>query len=415
MVDEADDLEIPGGFAEAFENLFVGTSDIVIDSDGLEGLLDRFHERWVGEDFGPKDLAPMSARDFLEEEENGLPGVLGCSEGFVEVTRPLDGAKLNRLPRPGLATGEHEKESAKNFHVGGSWNGEIYSDIISLRNCDPVLTFIEMKRSLLVLFGLVGSLVAAEPQLPQMSDKTEWLGYFVGWEAESADFGIGADGEVIFHPKVKGKRAGHKEVNIRYRVEEKIKDKWVSRSLLTEGGLTSEAEKGLDPKEPITIVTTVTGDTRVEWTHVFSRGKVMIMPKLLEKKTENEIRIGVHFAMPRFHKIDDDVTGRDLRDKLGSDYLSGKRIKDGKKVKLKFSDVDEEILGDDNFKEGATEIEVSSKAMTDDSFKIEMGDEKSGMIEVVAKGPLYESFQLNWWASPEKLGEKDCYVSFEMD
>lgn len=272
-----------------------------------------------------------------------------------------------------------------------------------------------MKRTLALLFGLATLAFAGNPQLPQISDTTEWLGYFVGWEDESADFGIGADGEVIFHPKAKGKRAGHKSIDIRYRVEEKIKDKWVTRSLLGEGGLSSEAKLGLNPKEPVTIVTTVTGDTKVEWTHVFSRGKVMIKPKLLEKKTDNPIRIGVNFNLPRLYTFEEELTGRDLKDKVGGDSLSGKRSKDGKKVKLKFSDVDEDINGDDYFKEGATEIEVSSEALNEDSFKIEMGDEKAGMIEVVASGPLHGSFQLNWWADAEKLGSKDCYVSFEMD
>ena len=91
-----------------------------------------------------------------------------------------------------------------------------------------------MKRTLLLL---AACLTPSFAELPQMSDKTEWLGYFVGWEERSFDFGIGADGELIMHPKKSGKRGGHKDISIHYVVEEEIKGKWGAPSVSQRRGL----------------------------------------------------------------------------------------------------------------------------------------------------------------------------------
>ncbi|MEN8680926.1 MAG: hypothetical protein ABF391_12855, partial [Akkermansiaceae bacterium] len=197
-----------------------------------------------------------------------------------------------------------------------------------------------MKR---LFLAFAASLAPCFADLPQMSDKTEWLGYFVGWETRSSDFGIGADGESLLHPKKSGKRAGHKEIKVHYIIEEEMNGKWVRRQFLKEGGLTSEAEKGLDPEKPVVLVTTVTGETKVEWTHIVSRGKINVMPKLLEKKTENKIRVGMEFVLPRLYRFNEEPTDRELKKKVGGDHIKGVRLKDGKKVRVKFDDVEDDI------------------------------------------------------------------------
>lgn len=269
-----------------------------------------------------------------------------------------------------------------------------------------------MKRTLLLIAAL---LTPAFAELPQMSDKTEWLGYFVGWETSDFDFGVGADGELIMHPKKSNKRGGHKEVTIHYVVEEEIKGKWVRRKFLEEGGLSSEQEKGLDPKKPVVVVATVTGDTKVEWTQAVSRGMVVVKPKLLEKKTENNIRIGVEFALPRLYRFNETPDKRELKKKVGADYLRGTRLKDGKKVRVKFDDVDDDITGEKFLQDGASAIEMKSNGILGKKFVVENGAEKSGRIDVKTKGPLYNSFRLTWMADMEKLGEKDTYVTFAVE
>lgn len=269
-----------------------------------------------------------------------------------------------------------------------------------------------MKRSLFFLAALASSAFA---ELPQMSDKTEWLGYFVGWEEKEFDFGIGADGEPIMHPKKSGKRASHKELTMRYLVQEQIKGKWVTRSFLKDEGLASEAAKGLDPKKPVSIVTTHTGGTKVEWMHAISGGLVMLKPKVVEKTTENPVRVGFSISMPRLYRIEGELDKRELKDKVGSDVLSGVRVKDGKKVRVKFSDVDDDITSEEFLAEGASAIEVKSKAFNGGDLVMELKDEKGGIIEVEPKGPLYNPFKLTWWPDPAKVGEKDCVLSFGME
>lgn len=269
-----------------------------------------------------------------------------------------------------------------------------------------------MKRTLLLFAAM---LTPTFGDLPQMSDKTEWLGYFVGWEDNSSDFGIGADGEVLLQPKKSGKRAGHKGISIRYVIEEEMGGRWVRRQFLDEGGLASENEKGIDPKKPVVLVTTVTGDTKVQWTHVVSGGKVSIKPKLLEKKTENKIRLGLDFSLPLLYRFDKEPDKRELKKKVGGDYLKATRLKDGKGIRIKFHEVEKKVDGEEFLADGASALEVKSDGIMGNSLIIENGGEKNGRIDVQARGPLYESFGMTWMANMEKLDDKDTFVTFEVE
>ena len=262
-----------------------------------------------------------------------------------------------------------------------------------------------------ILFLLAVSIIPAAAKLPQMSEKTDWLGYFVGWEGRNSDFGIGADAESSICPRKSGKRHATKKVMIHYLIEEKMKGRWVRRKFLEEGGLESKNEKGLNPKGPVVVTTTVTGGTKVEWTNVVARGKVSIKPKILGKKTENEVRVGVEFALPRLYRFDEKPEERELKKKVGKDFVKATRLKDRKSVKVKFNEEDEKLDSEDNLAEGASEVEMQSKAFLDLSFMVENGGTKVGRIDIQQKGPLYNSFRMTWMADPEKVGEKDCYVT----
>lgn len=266
-----------------------------------------------------------------------------------------------------------------------------------------------MKMIALILLASCASLSA---ELPVMSDKKEWLGYFVGWTGKDSDFGIGSDGESTITPKKGDNQYNTKEIRVQYVIEEKMGGKWVRRKILEEGGLTTENTKGLDPKGPVVFVSTVTGGTKVEWTHVISRGKVNIKPKILEKKTENEVRVGVDFALPKFYRFQDEVPeGRDLKKKVGKDYVKATRLKDRKSVKMKFHEVDKKLTDEDYLEEGASEVEVTSEKFLGKSIFVKNGGPKAGRIDIPQKSPLYNSFRINWRADPEKLGTKDCFLT----
>ena len=265
-----------------------------------------------------------------------------------------------------------------------------------------------MKRFLILL---TACLTPSFAELSQMSDEAEWRGYFVGWEGRAFDFGVGADGESCIFLKERNKRVSE-EVIVKYLIEEEIKGKWVRRKFLEEGGLMSEQEMGIDPKKPVVLVTTVTGDTKVEWTHTSSRAGFAIMPKIVEKKTENKIRIGIEFSLPDLYQLKKTLKERELKRKLDSDYVRGVRLKDGKKIKIKFSDLDDDITSDEYLKDGASEIEVRSDGMKKKTLLIKNGGEKTGRIDVVTKGALHKSFKFLWMAETEKLGQKDAFVTF---
>ena len=187
--------------------------------------------------------------------------------------------------------------------------------------------------------------------------------------------------------------------------------RWVRRKFLEEDGLVSENKKGLNPKEPVVFTSTVTGGTKVEWTHAVSRGKVSIKPRILEKTTKNEIRVGVEFAMPRLYRFDETPDERELKKKVGKDFVKATRLKDKKSVKVKFNEVEENLTSEEYLAEGASEFEVQSKAFLGLSFMVKNGGDKVGRIDIQQKSPLYNSFRMTWMADPEKVGEKDCYLT----
>lgn len=110
MVEESDDLVVPGGFAVAFEEGGVGASFVVDDEEGDEVGFDGLNELGVGEDFGPEVATAFSAGDFLEEDEDGFSGLFGEGEGLVVVSEPGDVTDFD-----GVVFG---------FGEGGHWNQE---------------------------------------------------------------------------------------------------------------------------------------------------------------------------------------------------------------------------------------------------------------------------------------------------
>ncbi len=299
--------------------------------------------------------------------------------------------------------------------VASQWLRVLRVDLIPQQGSLRIVRLVfnhAMKRLFLILAACTAQTLA---DLPQMSDKKDWLGYFTGWEGRGYDFGIGADGKGLIFPKAKGKRTTNKEIQVRYLIEEEVKGRWVRREIIKEDGLKSENEKGLNPKKTIVFDMTVTGGTKIQWTHSPARGAFSIKPKLLEKKTENKIRVGIEFVLPRLYRFDEVPEGRELRKKLGRDYVKGTRLKDGKKVRVKFSDLKTDIRSEDILKEGASEVEVKSEALAGKALVVKNGSAKSGNIEVVTRGALYESLRFVWRADPEKISDKETYVTFSLE
>ena len=217
-----------------------------------------------------------------------------------------------------------------------------------------------MKRTFLLLATMMSSVYA---ELPVHADRTEWLGYFIGWDGRKYDYGVGSeDLEGLLHPKKGKSRTSHKEVKVNFIVQEEIKGKWVTRKALKEGGYTTTAKEAiLNSKKPVDFTLTVTGDTKVEFVHAVTSKGVMVKPKVIEKKTENPIRVGLKFSLRSFHSIKSDTEPEKIEKAIKSDVFIGKRLKDGKKVKVKFEDTDVDLNDEKHFAEGMSELEIKSK------------------------------------------------------
>ncbi|MCH1508689.1 MAG: hypothetical protein L7T84_05760 [Akkermansiaceae bacterium] len=271
-----------------------------------------------------------------------------------------------------------------------------------------------MKRTLTLLAILTSSTFA---ELPVHADRTEWLGYFIGWEGRKYDYGVGSeDLEGLLHPKKGKTRTSHKEVKVNFVVQEEIKGKWVTRRPVSEDPFTTTAKEAiLNSKKPVDFTVTVTGDTKVEFVHAVSSKGVMVKPKVIEKKTENPIRVGLKFSLRAFHSIKSDTEEEKIEKAIRSDVFIGKRLKDGKKVKVKFSDTEVDLNDEKHFAAGMSELEIKSKQYGSDSFVIEQGSEKIGALEVEAKSEIYRGLTIYWWANNDKLGERDCFVNFGVE
>ncbi|MGJ8697395.1 MAG: hypothetical protein ACSHYF_13850 [Verrucomicrobiaceae bacterium] len=269
-----------------------------------------------------------------------------------------------------------------------------------------------MKRTFQVFALLVSSVFG---QLPEMSEGKEWLAYFVGWEERNFDFGVGADAEMVMMIKDDRKRVPHKTFPIRQFLQEDFNGKAVYRKLAEENPHTSEDEKGLNPKGPVTLVTTYGGETQVEWTFLMDGGEMVIRPRIVGQKTKNPVRVGLQLWMPKMYYLDDDVSERELKKLVGKDTLEGVRVKDGKKVRLKFHETDEDVNGEEYFQEGASEIEVKAKGLEDRTLVMKQGSPKAGKIMIEAEKEIYHPFKLIWWPDPAELGKEGCVLRVSVE
>ncbi|MDB4492318.1 hypothetical protein N9259_02100 [bacterium] len=255
----------------------------------------------------------------------------------------------------------------------------------------------------------------AKAELPIMTEEKGWLGYFTAWDDKLFDYGFGDDGEGIMHIMKGKERMGHTDFTVHCRVQEEMNGKWVSRQLLPDGGLVSESKGGLNPSKPVPIIHTFTGDTKVEFLMTKSRGEIIIKPKILEKTTENPIRVVVEMKIPNLFRHMDEVDEKEKKKLLRSDLFSALRASDGKKVKAKFSDEEIDLLGEDFLEKGALEVEFKSKKMGSRSIVVGQGSEKIGVLEIDPSNPFFKGMKVLWIPDQSKLGEKDCFVTFAVE
>lgn len=268
-------------------------------------------------------------------------------------------------------------------------------------------------KKLLLIAALLTLNVSAD--LPVMSDQTRWLGYFAGWEEKHYDWGFGDDGKVIMHHVLKGEPMNHKDFVVSVLVREEVNGKWVTRQLLDEGGLESKDEPALNSKKPITLTMAFTGGTKVEVVQAMSRKRMVLMPKLVAKETENPIQIVVQCKMPDFYKNVRDKDEDEMEDLVKKDYFVGRRKKDGKKVKVKLSQKSVDLNSDKYFADGAISVEYASEKIDGKSFSAELGGKDVGYFTVKLGSRVYNGGLFEWITDMNKLGQKDSFISIAIE
>ena len=278
----------------------------------------------------------------------------------------------------------------------------------------------------ITLIGLATAFVCSATglagELPIIFEKP-FLGCFVGFsESRDFEFAIGADGSSeLFFRKGKKERltTGGTTLNIYYVLEEKQKgkQKWTNR-MMTEDGFETSFKETVTPErgKPISFTATYTGDTKVEVTHVFSKDGVEISTRILGKKTENELRVGVKVVIGDMYRhIKEKLTERELKSKIKKSRMQvwpvDSKRSSGKKIDLYEID----IKMQEEFPKGATKFAMESDRLADHGYTISTADPKLGIIEFKQTKDLYHGFSLYWWPDPAKSKEKGSRMVIEVD
>lgn len=259
----------------------------------------------------------------------------------------------------------------------------------------------------LLFFLLFGSL-SLQAQLDSLPENP-WLGHFVGWENRKCDITLGADGKLLFMLKKSGERSLSRQIKVSYFVEEKIDGKWISRKFKRQN-LSSESAPVLNPSEPIAFQAMVNGETKVEFTQLMSNDFLMIKAKLIEKKTDNPIRLGLTLNFPRSTKKIDEKDKREIRKLFRSDQIQAIRKNDGKKVKANYHE-DVDFSGENYLQEGASQIQIKSDYLGGE-FTAKIGNDKNGVLQLTSPEKLYNgNFKITWHPEMSQLGDPDCYLN----
>ncbi len=278
---------------------------------------------------------------------------------------------------------------------------------LSLRLSLIAVTMFEMKRRLLFLGILTG---LANAELPQMSEGSEWLGYFTGWEGRGWDYGFGADGEGLLFPKKGRQRRVHEVFRIYPRIQEQWSDKWHSRSTVD---WSSDQGTSINPSKPVSATLEVKGESKAQFTQTYSGGKILIKPKLLETKTKNPVRLAVEIKVMDFERVKkkkDKLKEKDYKKMFKGERFEAVRSTDGKKVTFDLYEKHDDLMSPEKLADGASEISHKIKYIKK-TLELEQGNPKVGKFEIKASGPLYEGYRVFWVIDPEMAKKSDAYLT----
>lgn len=256
--------------------------------------------------------------------------------------------------------------------------------------------------------------------LPQMTESAKWLGYFVGYEERSWDFGFGADGEGLLLVKKGKDRMVHDAFKVQPLIQQKREGRWTFRSAEE---WTSEDPKGVNPKKPVTVRLKAKEGTEADFMMTVHGGKLILKPKFVDKKVADEVRMGVQISVGDFYRVAEKMSKnaefeeKDLKKLTKADYFKAKRFGDDERINFKMFELEEDAKLDTDtgfLARGASEVEFKVGHLKK-TIGLKTGNPKLSKILLEKKrGPLVKGYRLLWVVDPDNAGKKGAHLEISL-
>ena len=255
-----------------------------------------------------------------------------------------------------------------------------------------------------VLFAASSGLSSAA-ELEAVDDE-DWPYYWVVRENSRYDAGINTGGEGTFILKRDDKRVGpYRHFSVTYLLEEKLRGKWVSRTLI-EDGFETEV-KPTNKAKSVEFIASYKGGGKVRFVQTFTSKGIEVAAEVLEMSSRaKDARAGVAIRMPVFTTLLPNETPDlpTLKKKLKDDHVKLKQS-DGKRVKFNLYEnislEDEELV-----EQGVKEVAITSQHNLGYELTWTLKDDDAGAFYFRQRRELYKPFLVRWLAKKQTEGSE---------
>lgn len=279
---------------------------------------------------------------------------------------------------------------------------------------------VKKSRWALLAAGLMGAtgISPLSAALPTMSQK-EWLGYFVGVQNRTFQFGLTSEGKAAI--RVMGKKgdplSSNMTIPVEILVEETLPDGKTTERKIMPGTLES-AQPATDKPKDVVIRGKVTGGASFEVFVSEERGGISLGGRMLDPGTlKNPVRFAIALKFPNVYASAKKGGGDKKEVKAFEDKTKRDRLQlvwtDKTRVKPSLSE-----KTDANSKEingpGITAAQLELSPYDGRGFEITASENSSMRLSNKQAGPLHEGFSLTWTADPAKDPEGKARLSIDV-
>ena len=258
---------------------------------------------------------------------------------------------------------------------------------------------IVMKHSFTSLAIAAFALTAALPtraDLPMLKEEP-WLGSFIAFKDRGARFLLSSKGNSMFEPlKRDGKPiAVTNPVKVKFDIIETLPDGKTVRKKIDDDFYTSDSPAVLDPKEPVTIRGTITGDAKFEITVSEDKGAVCLSGRITDKgslKNPLHLAISIDFLPYKSSDLETEEQQKKFKKKARRDEI---RLDLGKfeRSKLDFLDT---MNPAKKSEDGFIAAEVRTEGYGGLRWNLTASENSKLRFEDKGERPLYKGFSIYW-------------------